>query len=452
MSCSLYPYATGDLLVDRNSYSYSAFQGEPFLGAWSAERERVRRMLPGPFAAPAPRATVSPPVGGGFATADLLEFLLGRVAGASGAIPSNASAVARAAGAAIRGDQANCTATYNARHRAVDRAEFRDLVLYVRFAETLALAQHATGSLPHLSTLLKCMDTLCALHAELDAELAARVARLIGVEHAAVRAVAEHSVPGDDGKDAEPATTAFERGRESPGIATRAVPIPLTDVILLAAYTARSRAYLDALIRAGLRPAGVLLYRRPQPDLSQPLRATCESAGWPVTEIAAEHVHDAPVIERLRALRPRLVIYSGYGGQIVSPEALDAAGGFLHLHAGWLPEERGSTTIYYSLLREGRCAVSALLLAPAIDAGPIIARRRYPVPPAGTDVDRVYDSAIRADLLVSCLRGYARHGGFPDPLPQKPGSGTMHYIIHPVLKHIALLRLPESTPPSAFES
>ena len=451
MTLSLYPYATGDLLVERNSYSYSAFHGEPFLAAWAAERERVRRALPAPIGAPAPGGAGSPPGSDGFATADLLEFLFGRVTGAPETVSSDAAPWLELLVQRFEVTK-RLHRAYNARHRAVDRAEFRDRGLYVRFAETLALVQHATGSLPHLSTLLKCMDTLCALHAELDPGLAGRVARLIEVERTAVRAVAERSPACDDREDAEPATPDLERGSAADGSGHMAEPVSLAGVIMLAAHSARSRAYLDALIRAGLRPARVLLYGAPRSDFSPALRESCESAGWPVEEIAAEHVNDPAVIDRLRALRPRLVIYSGYGGQIVSAEALDVAGGFLHLHAGWLPEERGSTTIFYGLLSERRCAVSALLLAPEIDAGPIVARRRYPAPPAGTDVDRVYDSAIRADLLVSCLRRYASDGRFPDRLPQEPGSGTMHYIIHPVLKHLALLRLPESTASSAFES
>ena len=39
----------------------------------------------------------------------------------------------------------------------------------------------------------------------------------------------------------------------------------------------------------------------------------------------------------LLALAPRLVIYSGWGGQIVSAALLDSGAPFLHLHSGWLP-------------------------------------------------------------------------------------------------------------------
>jgi methionyl-tRNA formyltransferase len=57
------------------------------------------------------------------------------------------------------------------------------------------------------------------------------------------------------------------------------------------------------------------------------------------------------------------------------------------------------------------------------------------------DVDRVYDAAIRADLLVRVLRQHADAGAAEASLQQDPNEGTTYYVIHPVLKHLALLSL-----------
>ena len=133
------------------------------------------------------------------------------------------------------------------------------------------------------------------------------------------------------------------------------------------------------------------------------------------------------------------MIYSGYGGQLVGTAALDLGFDFLHLHGGWLPDYRGSTTVYYSWLKEGRCGVSALILDKEIDSGPIVARRHYPLPPRGMDVDSYYDNMIRADLLVDIMRDFAADGTLPR-IPNE-GGGLTYYVIHPVLKHMALLSL-----------
>ena len=45
---------------------------------------------------------------------------------------------------------------------------------------------------------------------------------------------------------------------------------------------------------------------------------------------------------------------------------------------------------------------------------------------------------IRADLLVRVLRNYQTTGTWP-ARPQRPGGQTF-YIMHPVLRHIAILK------------
>lgn len=231
----------------------------------------------------------------------------------------------------------------------------------------------------------------------------------------------------------------------------------LADTLLLAAYTSRSQAYAQALCRLGLTPGRVLLFGdaskdRPRavrgeaaaaagklfiPDLDETLAATCERAAWTVERAAPGDINHPDLARRLAEIRPGLVVYSGYGGQLVGRELLGLGIPFLHMHAGWLPEFGGSTTIYYGWLREGRCAVTAFLLDPEIDNGPIVARRRYPLPPAGVDVDHLYDGAIRADLLVRVLAIRAERGQLPS-LPRE-GVRRTYYVIHPVLKHLALL-------------
>ena len=227
--------------------------------------------------------------------------------------------------------------------------------------------------------------------------------------------------------------------------------------VFLAAYTTRSRAYAQAMAEAGLAPERVMLFgdpdnntsaRRPGsgegqdkdlflPDTGIPLAETCAGACWNVQQCPAGDVNDPDLVKHIRDLQPRCIVYSGYGGQLVGQEVLGLGCDILHLHAGWLPDYRGSTTVYYSWIAEGRTAVTALLLDQGIDSGPIVARQHYPPPPPGIDVDLVYDSAIRADLLVRVLRDFAETGEWPRV--QGGAAGETYYVIHPVLKHLALL-------------
>lgn len=233
----------------------------------------------------------------------------------------------------------------------------------------------------------------------------------------------------------------------------------LRGVIVVAAHTMRSQAYLQALACHGLDPDQVILYGKdggrpaadmeglaswrdvPLPDPAETLAETCRQAGWPTAACDCDDINAPEMVAAIAAVAPKLVVYSGYGGQIVGSALLDSGARFLHVHSGWLPDYRGSTTLYYALLNGDLPAASALVLDRTVDTGPVVARRHYPPPPAGMDVDRIYDSAIRADLLVRVMEGYASTGAFEQEVPQDPEEGTSYYVIHPVLKHLAMLSL-----------
>ncbi len=236
----------------------------------------------------------------------------------------------------------------------------------------------------------------------------------------------------------------------------------LDGVLFIAARTARSRAYAQCMSAHGLEPEHVLIYGeqgggRPGqggnvtcnhidpsifvPDLSLSLEDSCQGGTWNITTLGSESVNAVELVETLREISPQLVVYSGYGGEIAGPELLGLNIPFLHIHGGWLPDYRGSTTIYYSILQDRSCSASAILLSDDIDTGPVIAQETYPVPPAGVDVDYVYDSAIRANLLVKVLDDYAKQGGWHAMRPQTADEGKDYYVIHPVLKHLAMLAI-----------
>ena len=72
------------------------------------------------------------------------------------------------------------------------------------------------------------------------------------------------------------------------------------------------------------------------PDLDLPLEESLQRLGEMETSDAGT-VNDPAVVEWLRGSGAALAIYSGFGGQIVRNEVLDAGPPLLHLHSGWLP-------------------------------------------------------------------------------------------------------------------
>lgn len=237
-------------------------------------------------------------------------------------------------------------------------------------------------------------------------------------------------------------------------------PRRLQGVVLLAAQTARSQAYIQTLVAVGLLPERVIVMGSEAPpatapmarrhehwsgillhDLDEPIAATCERAGVTVEHVPDNDANAAQTHQAIMSRRTDIVIYSGVGGQIVSQQTLHLGPKFLHMHSGWLPEYRGSTTIYYALLRGQQPAVSAIILDQEIDTGPVVARRHYPRPPGHLDLDRSYDAAIRADLLAQVLGDYARVGQLSLTEIQDRRQFAPYYVIHPVLKHLSVLAL-----------
>lgn len=243
----------------------------------------------------------------------------------------------------------------------------------------------------------------------------------------------------------------------------------LEDVAMLAANTSRSRAYLQALVRHDLLPSMVLLLPAPsnrllpgQSDVSparpksapahceddlwseadfdatEPLVETLERAGILARTLNRNDINAPDVIAEIAACRETVFIYSGYGGTLLGPELLATGKRFLHVHGGYLPDFKGSTTNYYSLLVDDTLGASSLFLSSEIDSGPVLRRSKFPPPPDRRAIDHVFDAAARSKVLVETLRDYAVSGEWRFALTENVGGRT-YFIIHPVLKHIAVL-------------
>lgn len=233
---------------------------------------------------------------------------------------------------------------------------------------------------------------------------------------------------------------------------------------MIAADTSRTRAYLTALERFRLLPDWVLLLDAETPqampgqaasgtisspindpewpeatfDPSAPLRPWLERLGVPFTVSGSRDINDPSVVNLIAKSVPEVLVYSGYGGALLRDAVLGIGKRFLHVHGGYLPDFKGSTTNYFSLLAEGSIGASAIFLTAEIDGGPVIRRHRFSPPLRRTHIDHVYDSAARASVLVETLQAWHLNGTWTFELPCNEGGDT-YYVIHPVLKHLAIL-------------
>ena len=66
----------------------------------------------------------------------------------------------------------------------------------------------------------------------------------------------------------------------------------------------------------------------------------------------SKDIDNQKIIKFIIKLKDKVIIYSGYGGKIIKNKLILKKKIFLHSHSGKLPMYKGSTTIYYSLLKE----------------------------------------------------------------------------------------------------
>lgn len=232
----------------------------------------------------------------------------------------------------------------------------------------------------------------------------------------------------------------------------------LEDVGLVLAPTFRSRAYVQMLAARDLRPA--VSFLMPGEELrwdgdeeivlrlradaepfhfrpGVPVRETVAAQGWPAVELPTSDVNAREAIAALSGAAIPILIYSGLPKGVLRKPLLATGLRFLHAHGGYLPAYRGATGFYFGMLDKGRLGISAIWIDEGIDTGPIVMREWYE-PIAGIEIDRVLDPAARADLLAQILIHVRATGAFP--AMSQTGAAESYFVIHPVLKHLALRR------------
>lgn len=147
-------------------------------------------------------------------------------------------------------------------------------------------------------------------------------------------------------------------------------------------------------------------------------------------------INSPDVISEIGKLDDVYIVYSGPGGSILRTEILSQGKKFIHVHPGWLPTFRGSTTLYYSMLLDSTVGCSVILFEEGIDEGPILYKERYKIVEKNIDFDYVLDPLVRTKCLINFFLQDAI-----DPIEQKEHEEAhTFYIIHPFIKHLSVLQ------------
>ncbi len=143
--------------------------------------------------------------------------------------------------------------------------------------------------------------------------------------------------------------------------------------LLFAGKKERGVSCLNALIENGHDIVGVI-----GPSSDDDIVERAQQLGLQLFQ--PRNVNDSNFVSTLRTLAPDLIILAGYG-QIVGQEFIDLAPkGCINLHAGKLPQYRGSSPLNWALINgEKDITLSIIRVDRGVDTGDVLCERTFPI-------------------------------------------------------------------------
>jgi methionyl-tRNA formyltransferase len=218
-------------------------------------------------------------------------------------------------------------------------------------------------------------------------------------------------------------------------------PSSLTEDLILSAFRERKYFLYDPVLKNNA--VIVPHHNRPEKyatfNTDEPVAETLEKKGIQHFKIRAPSINDPAVVKTIQDSGPTYFIFGG--GGILRKPILTIGKKFIHIHPGKVPFFKGSHCIEWSILKEKRCAVSAIFMSEGIDEGDLIAQREFNNPELeNNNIAPLYSAHIRSELLIDILKDYLKTGSFTSAKQNTTGE-TTYYKMHPALTNLVFHRL-----------
>ena len=148
----------------------------------------------------------------------------------------------------------------------------------------------------------------------------------------------------------------------------------------------------------------------------------------------SDNIDQTRIIKFILNLKEKIFVYSGYNGKIIKNKFILNKKILLHSHTGKLPEYKGSTTIYYSLINYNKIYCTTFIMSNKIDKGKILLIKKYDLIKNIKNIDE-YDNQIRAKNMLLTLNKFYQLIKNKKKYFDKSSN---YYVIHPILRYIAL--------------
>ncbi len=213
----------------------------------------------------------------------------------------------------------------------------------------------------------------------------------------------------------------------------------------------RSKAYIQKLVKNNIILDDIILMNSDKPgktyskqiiqkslesgfDISIPVLETLRTNNLQFTEFKFVNINHPELIEYIK--QSQIEYYLFTGGGILKKEILTSGPKFIHFHPGIVPDYRGSTCFYYSIINDNNCGVTSFVMDEKLDTGDIIFQKKFSKP-NHQYIDEVFDPFIRSETMIDVIQNNLIDVG--SHIKQDISDGETYFIIHPVLKHISII-------------
>jgi methionyl-tRNA formyltransferase len=200
-------------------------------------------------------------------------------------------------------------------------------------------------------------------------------------------------------------------------------------ISLILADTSRSKEYLKHLIKNNIIPHKVFLYSDKK---KYTLKKFIKDNGVKVKFFRSKSINNIKIFNEIKKTVSKYFVYSGYPGEIIKKNLLKAKK-IVHLHPGFLPNFKGSTTMYYSLILTNKIYCTCIKLNEKIDEGKIMYIKKFKKPKNLKLLEGRYDNEIRAKTLIDfLLKGKKKN------YSQSNKKHESYYIAHPIIRNLVI--------------
>ena len=213
----------------------------------------------------------------------------------------------------------------------------------------------------------------------------------------------------------------------------------------------RSKAYIQKLVNNNIFLNDIILMisNKPEKTYSNEIIKKSLECGFDISISVIEtlrknnlkfqkfefiDINHTELIEYIK--QTNIEYYFFTGGGILKKEILNSGPKFVHFHPGIVPNYRGSTCFYYSIINDKNCGVTSFVMDEKLDTGDIIFQKKFPKP-NHEYIDEIFDPFIRSETMINVIKNRLIENG--SHIKQNIAEGETYFIIHPVLKHISIM-------------